>query len=1257
MGAPNIAVGQVALDPYNKVLYYRKLTGEMVSTSLDWLLNGNDYGRMVTGDEVTISNDLIVNGSLTVNGTTTTINAEEVKIEDSILILNSNATGTPLVDGGIEIERGNQTNVQLLWNESENKWQFTNDGITYYDINSIIEDSVTLGYHTVGDYIRNLVAGTGVTIANNSGEGATPSLSIGQPVETNSVVTFSLVNSNLIGNVTGNVTGQVSDISNHAINALIDVDATPSYGEFLKWNGSSWVNDQIDLKADTTGSYVEGLVAGTGVTITNNSGEAATPTIAIGQDVGVSATPTFSRVISNLTGDVTGNVIGDLTGDVTGNVTGDLTGNVTGNLTGDVTGNVTGNVTGDVTGNLTGNVTGEVSDISNHEISDLSNVTILDAADGDFLRYNGASWINDPVNLTTDTVGDYVSKLSAGTGIVVTNNSGEGATPNVSLSANINDLLDVQISTAKNGQLLQFNGTEWVNSVLPTNEPMGHEDRLKSTISFDNVNRRFSISPVSGSHNIWASGIRYVKTSTETIDIPDISGLYYIYYNSSAVLSYKQTFFDLENEAPTAYVYWNSFTQRAEFLADERHGITLDWQTHEYLHRTRGAAIASGFNATNYVTDGNGDLDSDAWIGLTGGTFFDEDIQVDIVHSATPASNSWEQELETKAKVPVFYRQNGNWTKALSDYYVMRIGSLRSVYNSVSLGVWGQTDIGNTKFGIAWLIATNNILEPVIAVMGQAEYLTSSSAEEALWGDMDLGGFPVVEFRPLYKVIFQTSNAYLNANKAAIRGVYDLRREISSGSNIPTIPVSDHGSLTGLSDDDHIQYLLADGTRAAASLTVSGTTSTNRIFVKGIEIDAATPSDTNVLKYSSALNKYIPGVASTVASLDDLTDVVINSATPNQILKFDGTSWVNATAPSGAGGSVYLTTIGNGSSSTFTLTHGLSTRDIVVSFTQANSPYESFTTTWEATTLNTITVYFDSPPTSNSIRVSVYGAVSGVSYPSLSGSMYSGYHGNGLDSMLPVYHGMGTSDVFLQVRNANSPYEIYNVAWEATTNDIATLYFDSPPELNSIYVMVYAALSGVSSTSLEGLTDITFSGLANGDFLRYNGLNWINDPVNLSTDTVGDYVKNLVAGTGITISDNLGEGATPNISVTSNTYQPLDGDLTSIAGLVGASGILKKTNTDTWTLDTSAYLTSLALNQLTNVNAATPSSDQVLAYDTVSAKWISKTFSATVASLDSIGDVIVPSPISGEFLKWNGSAWVNANDVRDNNIRYLMDVI
>ena len=51
---------------------------------------------------------------------------------------------------------------------------------------------------------------------------------------------------------------------------------------------------------------------------------------------------------------------------------------------------------------------------------------------------------------------------------------------------------------------------------------------------------------------------------------------------------------------------------------------------------------------------------------------------------------------------------------------------------------------------------------------------------------------------------------------------------------------SDHGDLTGLGDDDHTQYLLADGTRAAASLTVNGNISvTGTVDGRDIAADGA----------------------------------------------------------------------------------------------------------------------------------------------------------------------------------------------------------------------------------------------------------------------------------------------------------------------------------------------------------------------------------------------------------------------------------
>lgn len=60
--------------------------------------------------------------NLIVSGTSTTINTETINLADNIVVFNSNATGTPTENAGIEIERGDLVNKTLIWDESVDKW-------------------------------------------------------------------------------------------------------------------------------------------------------------------------------------------------------------------------------------------------------------------------------------------------------------------------------------------------------------------------------------------------------------------------------------------------------------------------------------------------------------------------------------------------------------------------------------------------------------------------------------------------------------------------------------------------------------------------------------------------------------------------------------------------------------------------------------------------------------------------------------------------------------------------------------------------------------------------------------------------------------------------------------------------------------------------------------------------------------------------------------------------------------------------------
>lgn len=83
------------------------------------------------GGTVEVNDNLTITGDLTVSGTTTTVNTETINLADNVITLNSNATGTPTENAGIEVERGDSTNVVFRWNESSDVWEATTDGTNY----------------------------------------------------------------------------------------------------------------------------------------------------------------------------------------------------------------------------------------------------------------------------------------------------------------------------------------------------------------------------------------------------------------------------------------------------------------------------------------------------------------------------------------------------------------------------------------------------------------------------------------------------------------------------------------------------------------------------------------------------------------------------------------------------------------------------------------------------------------------------------------------------------------------------------------------------------------------------------------------------------------------------------------------------------------------------------------------------------------------------------------------------------------------
>ena len=136
---------------------------------------------------------VVVAGNFTVSGTTTSVNSNTISLADNIITLNSDATGTPTQNAGIEVERGDETNVQIRWNEGSDTWTFTNDGAVYYPMatgtDTLAEGSTNL-YHTTSRARGAISASSSTGVSYNSTTGAISLGSIPNSSLSNSSITI-----------------------------------------------------------------------------------------------------------------------------------------------------------------------------------------------------------------------------------------------------------------------------------------------------------------------------------------------------------------------------------------------------------------------------------------------------------------------------------------------------------------------------------------------------------------------------------------------------------------------------------------------------------------------------------------------------------------------------------------------------------------------------------------------------------------------------------------------------------------------------------------------------------------------------------------------------------------------------------------------------------------------------------------------------------------------------------------------------------
>lgn len=275
-----------------------------VTVSGDLTVGGYVAGPATfTIDPAAVGDDtgtVVIAGNLTVNGTTTTVNSNTVEIGDAILTLNSDETGAPSQNAGLEVERGTSANVFLRWNEATDVWEITEDGSNYYSILTS-NDAITI---SDGSTTQDVNMGETLTFADGTDidvvVSATNTLTVNHNVA-GANTTISSTTNTFVDEITVTAQGHVTSVATTAI----DFNVADNYAFKTFTDGSNSAvadsntdtftfnkTDQIEVTVSAAGDSLTIGHADSGVSAASYGSSSAIPVITVDAQGHVTAVST-----------------------------------------------------------------------------------------------------------------------------------------------------------------------------------------------------------------------------------------------------------------------------------------------------------------------------------------------------------------------------------------------------------------------------------------------------------------------------------------------------------------------------------------------------------------------------------------------------------------------------------------------------------------------------------------------------------------------------------------------------------------------------------------------------------------------------------------------------------------------------------------------------------------------------------------------------------------------------------------------------
>jgi hypothetical protein len=285
-------------------------------------------GTQTISGSLIVTQDLVIGGSASIQHVT----SSQLNISDNIITVNTiNPTvrfgGLAVIDSGsgqsgsflydsvqdefVFVHKGDGTNITsshfLVGPETYNN--LGNE--TYLSANKVIKSNgnehvvesnitdngttITLGSNTS---VTGTLVATGTSLVSASAQ-ITLSSTTGYSTFSSSVAATDAAQDTTISTLSSSVNSRLVTLEGKDITITLTGEVTGT-GTITDLGNVSFATtiaaNSVALGTDTTGNYVASLVEGTGVTITNNSGEGATPTIAIGQAVATSDNVRFNSL-------------------------------------------------------------------------------------------------------------------------------------------------------------------------------------------------------------------------------------------------------------------------------------------------------------------------------------------------------------------------------------------------------------------------------------------------------------------------------------------------------------------------------------------------------------------------------------------------------------------------------------------------------------------------------------------------------------------------------------------------------------------------------------------------------------------------------------------------------------------------------------------------------------------------------------------------------------------------------------------------